>query len=262
MVFPVIHSTLDPQALSAEVTARYLSADDAVRCRLMSRANNDFYDIAAGSQRFALRVAKAAFRPSGDYVYELELLEHLDRAGLNVPGPMRTKDGDLFFEVEAPEGPRTVALFKWMDGRPYTKNLTVEDARAMGGGLAELHLAGADFKSTQIRRIGTGAYLSQHLPQLLEMMKGQPDDAAFYAQAAPAVIQGHGPDRPQRRPARPRPRRLPVRQRAAHGRRRQRRARLRQLRRRFSCPGFVHVRLARRYGYRRPCRRRRLCGRV
>jgi Ser/Thr protein kinase RdoA (MazF antagonist) len=186
MAFPVIHSTLDPAALTDEIARRYGLTQ--VRCRLMSRANNDFYEVFAGDAKYALRVAKANFRPAAEYAFELELLEHLHRAGVRVPGPVRQADGALFFAVEAPEGVRTVALFSWLPGTPFTKALTAADAADMGEGLARLHLAGLSFRSAHTRRVDTAAYLASHMPALLAMLRGQPAEHDFYVRAHAAVV--------------------------------------------------------------------------
>ncbi|MDX2225007.1 MAG: phosphotransferase [Rhodospirillaceae bacterium] len=187
MVFPVIHSTLDPGALTDEVARRYALAPP-VRCRLINRANNDFYEVLTGGPKFALRVAKADFRPPAEYAFELDLLEHLHRAGAHVPGPLRQQDGTLFFQLEAPEGVRTVALFTWLAGRPFTKALTVADAADMGEGLARLHLAGRSFHSAHTRHVDTAAYLAGHMPALLAMLRDNPDEHDFYAGAHAAVV--------------------------------------------------------------------------
>ena len=148
MVFPVIHSTLDPRALEQELTSRY-ALSQPLRCQLMSRANNDFYEVTAGTDRYALRVAKADFRSREAYTFEAAYVHHIHAKGCRVPGPVPAKDGSLFFEVEAPEGVRTITLMRWLDGTTFTEALSVQDAREIGQSLAELHLAGADFFASE-----------------------------------------------------------------------------------------------------------------
>ena len=60
MVFPVIHSTLDPKALTQELAQRYDLAEP-LSCQLMSRANNDFYDVRAGEERYAPQGRQSGF---------------------------------------------------------------------------------------------------------------------------------------------------------------------------------------------------------
>lgn len=186
MTFPVIHSTLDPKALKAEIARRY-PFTEPIDCRLINRANNDFYEIRAGQTRYALRVAKANFRPDDAYAYELELLTHLDRAGCRVPAPLRARDGALFFTVEAPEGIRSIAIFRWLSGRTFTKALTVADAVEMGEALARIHVAGQSFTTLFRRAVNNSAYVKQHMPALADMLANSPDERAFYLAAAQAI---------------------------------------------------------------------------
>lgn len=186
MVFPVIHSTLDPKALTREIAARY-GLSSPVQCQLMSRANNDFYDVKAGADRYALRVAKADFRSRDEYTYETAYVDHLHQKGCRVPAPVRAKDGSLFFEVEAPEGVRSLTLMHWLDGSAYTNALNADDATRMGSALAELHQAAADFSSSSQRDISTPQILDERMPDLLEMLTSDPGHRAFYEHATLAV---------------------------------------------------------------------------
>lgn len=179
MVFPVIHSTLDPDALCQEIECKY-DLPPPVRCRLMSRANNDFYEVTAGRQHYALRVTKANFRAEAEYLFEQAYVAHLHAKGCHVPAPVPAADRTLLFFVEAPEGVRSIALMRWLDGVPFTKDLTPSDAHDMGAALARLHLAGTGFSSAEPRLINTMKSLTERLPDLLKMLADRPDDCAFY----------------------------------------------------------------------------------
>lgn len=186
MVFPVIHSTLDPKALKQEIVRRY-ALTEPVQCQLVSRANNDFYEVKAELDRYALRVAKADFRSRDEYIYELEYVDHIYQNGCRVPAPVRAQDGSLFFDVEAPEGIRSITLMHWLDGVAFTKNLTADDATQMGSALAALHLAAVDFQPSTHREISTPQNLAERMPDLLEMLGADPDHRAFYEHATAAV---------------------------------------------------------------------------
>ena len=188
MVFPVIHSTLDPQALTDEIKARY-ALGSPLRCQLISRANNDFYEVVAGHDRYALRIAKADFRTAGEYSFEAAYVQHLNAKGCKVPAPVSAKDGSLFFDVDAPEGVRTITVMKWLDGQNLTKYMTEEDAKLAGASLAELHDAGDDFVSEHARNIDTIQILDERMPDLLAMLEGDADHRDFYAKATEVVKQ-------------------------------------------------------------------------
>ena len=202
MTFPVIHSTLDPTALTAEIERRY-ALPAPVRCRLISRANNDFYEVRASEARYALRVAKADFWPAGAYNYELDLTAHLATAGCRVPVPIPARDGTRLFTLEAPEGIRTVTLASWLDGKSYTKSLNIDDARDLGGVLAALHRAGAGFASAHARPISNATHIAQHMPALADMLAGQSADRAFYIAAGEAVRASYAAIDPAKVPAGP-----------------------------------------------------------
>lgn len=190
MVFPVIHSTLDPDALTQEITERY-DLPAPVHCQLVNRGNNDFYEVTAGPHRYALRVSKADFRTRDQYIYETEYIDHLHTKGVIVPAPVRARDGSLFFEVEAPEGTRPITLMLWLDGSTYTKSLTLDDATQMGSALAQLHLAVSDFTPSTTREISTPRMLADRIPLLLDMLAADPEHCAFYEKAACAVTDAY-----------------------------------------------------------------------
>jgi len=186
MVFPVIHSTLDPKALIQELEQRY-DLQDNVRCQLISRANNDFYEVISGKKRFALRVAKANFRNTEESLFEAEYVTHLKQAGCLVPAPIKTQDGRYFFEVEAPEGLRTITLMDWLDGKPFCKGISPEEANHMGSALAALHDAGESFESQASRSIDTVEILKDRMPDLYLLLDHEPEHRLFYERAAATV---------------------------------------------------------------------------
>lgn len=190
MVFPVIHSTLDPRALERELAARYDLAQP-VQCQLISRANNDFYEVQTGNDRFALRVAKADFRTREAYVYETAYVHHLHTKGCRVPAPVKAVDGSLFFEVEAPEGLRTLTLMLWLEGHVFTEAISTDDASQVGCLLAEIHAAGADFAPEAPRIISATAMLEERMPHLLGMLQSDPAQHDFYVAATEAVTSAY-----------------------------------------------------------------------
>lgn len=186
MVFPVIHSTLDPRALEQELAKRY-ALSQPVQCQLISRANNDFYDVRAGEDRYALRVAKADFRTPEAYAYEAEYVHHLHTKGCLVPAPIRASDGSLFFEVEAPEGIRTLTLMHWLDGEIFTETMSADDAVEVGRSLAAIHNAASDFTSESARDLSAVTMLDERMPHLLGMLESDPEHHDFYVMATEVV---------------------------------------------------------------------------
>lgn len=186
MTFPVIQSVLDAAALERAVADRYaLTAPP--RCRLVSRGMNDIYQLVAGTQRFALKVARAG-RTDPVFAYEPALVAHLARAGFAVPMPAATLDGAPFFTVDAPEGPRQVMLMRWLDGTVFTKATSEDQARQLGAWLARLHQAAATFSAAAPRRIAGAEQIKTRLPALLDMVAGDAATQAFLVRAADGLV--------------------------------------------------------------------------
>jgi len=153
----------------------------------MSRANNDFYEVNAGACRYALRVAKADFRSSEEYAFEANYVHHLYENGCAVPAPIPAKGGELFFEVDAPEGVRAVTLMHWLNGENLNETLTVDDAKNSGAALASLHQAGDSFETDHSRDIDTIEILNERMPDLLAMLDHDAEQKDFYATATEKV---------------------------------------------------------------------------
>lgn len=175
-VFPVVHSTLDAEALAREVATRY-GWNGAVRCRLASRGSNDVYAIDAPGGRFALRVSRARHRTREQLEYECDWLAHLAGRGLPVPAPVALPSGERAFELLAPEGARAVVMMEWLDGRACDATLTAREAGAAGELLARIHDAAADFRPRGARVTDTVAKI-EHQSAHLERLLGAPARAA------------------------------------------------------------------------------------
>ncbi|HEV3194018.1 MAG TPA: homoserine kinase [Polyangiaceae bacterium] len=80
--------------------------------------------------------------------HETALLEHLAKAGVPTPAPLRRTDGGLVSLV----GEKPVALFPWRDGQMRCQaGVTQEDAMHIGEALARVHLAGAGLAAQEGR---------------------------------------------------------------------------------------------------------------
>src|SRR5439155_8529369 len=87
-------------------------------CEYLNRGLNDTYLLECGEKRFIIRAYRHAWRSESEILFELELLEHLKRTRAPVAAPIRTREGRLLWQVEAPEGRRYVALFEYAEGKP------------------------------------------------------------------------------------------------------------------------------------------------
>ena len=99
---------------------------DAARIeRLSGGVANDVWSVRVRGQ---LAVGRLGTRSDVDLAWETELLQHLDRQGLNVPVPVPTADGRLFVDG--------LMVMEYMPGGPSE---TEADWRCVAETLRELH---------------------------------------------------------------------------------------------------------------------------
>jgi homoserine kinase type II len=95
-------------------------------------------DTAQG--RLFLRVNEG--KSLDDVQREAAIVSYLAQRGVPTPAPMLATDGQPFARWQG----QLVSLFPWLPGRTLTRaELTPSHARAVGGALAAMHLAGADY---------------------------------------------------------------------------------------------------------------------
>ena len=139
--FPVTHSVCDCEALGRELAVTHGLAG-TISCKLLRRGFHDTYLLFARDTRYVARVYRAE-RTGSAIAYELGLLVHLAGRGVPVSAPIPDVDGGVVRILDAPEGPRRVALFTYARGRALVWNRD-ESARA-GSLLAAIHRESNDY---------------------------------------------------------------------------------------------------------------------
>ena len=175
---PIVHSIIDARALGLAIAEHFDLG--AVHCELLTRGMNDVYLVRAKGTKYAARVWRTSWRSEDDVRYELELLNHLDARGIAVPAPVPSSRGRDYFVVDAPEGPRCVALFRWIEGKSYGEAPDPAVAPRLGTAVAEMHLAGRDFVASVERPIHRAESFGSALPALEHLAAHRPDDIVFY----------------------------------------------------------------------------------
>jgi len=169
-MFPIRHSVVDNEALGEEIRRRW-DLRAPFLCELITRGMNDVYLIKSGTTRFAARVWRADKHTADNVTWELDYLAHLKKKGIPVIAAVPDASGALSFGIDAPEGSRRVCLFEWA-------------ARRIGGSVAQIHLAGADFKGKTARPIDFPGEIRRKFPALAARLNERPDDLAFYQRIA------------------------------------------------------------------------------
>ena len=177
---PALRSVLTPEPLLRAAREHY-TIERGAACDLIHRGVNDTYAVTAPGQRFALRVYRHDWRTNAEIQWELSLLEHLDAEGAPVSAPVRTRSGNRFSIVLAPEGPRPVALFRFVSGKECIGDaMNVPHARAYGRSLAAIHLRMDTFQAGHSRfELDLDYLLTRPLAALEPRMTGRSQDITY-----------------------------------------------------------------------------------
>jgi Ser/Thr protein kinase RdoA (MazF antagonist) len=156
--FPVTYSTLACDAILGRVLPAY-NVEQAISCRLWHRGLSDVYLIEMPTMRYVLRVSHSHWRSKSEIDFELELLVFLQEHHIPVASPLVTKTGDLCIEIQAPEGQRYAALFRYAPGQIAQGDLDQHQGRTLGETVAKIHQVATHFKPRSQRQPLTLDYL-------------------------------------------------------------------------------------------------------
>ncbi len=164
----------------ADIVDRNYKIGPTARCRLFARGVNDIYELEASEgRRWMARLYDRRSRGPANVAYETALLAHLDRCGIAVGAPVADREGRLWSMLDAPEGPRELAVFERLEGRTPRADLNrtgVADARtlagiqALGASLGRIHLAGASYAGPpSLYRVDGRHLIEKPLAQILDV---------------------------------------------------------------------------------------------
>ncbi|MSO64883.1 MAG: hypothetical protein EXQ85_03615 [Alphaproteobacteria bacterium] len=187
---PILHSIVDADALGAVIAEGY-DLPRPIHCELLARGMNDVYVLRCGPERLAVRLWNARGRTESEVIYELDYLNFLKAEGLPVSTALRAPDGRYHLSVEAPEGRRYVALFRFAEGTEMGAAPTPEQATALGALIGRLHVVSPRFAGGDKHRLDHAASIRRKFPALARRVAHRPDDLALYrrvAEALPAAL--------------------------------------------------------------------------
>ncbi len=101
---------------------------------------NSNYLLATSRDQYILTLYEKRVDPA-DLPFFLGLMEHLSRNGISCPLPVHDRDGVALKQLAG----RPAAIVTFLPG-VWVRRPQPDHCHAVGGALAELHLAGADFK--------------------------------------------------------------------------------------------------------------------
>ncbi|WP_437295929.1 phosphotransferase [Sorangium sp. So ce426] len=146
----VVRSLLSADEVARRVQEEY-PLEGALRARLMAVGDNDTYLVETPSSRYVCRLyVTRPERARSAHLFELSWVRHLAERGVLVSAPLTCRDGSLLGTVDAPEGPRDLALFTWADGAEADWSRGDRLAR-YGQCIGEMHLATRGFETDHAR---------------------------------------------------------------------------------------------------------------
>lgn len=113
----------------------------------------------------------------GDLPFFLALMEHLALRGLNCPQPVKTRQGTVLGRLAG----RPAVIVTFIEG-VSSRRPSVKHCAALGGALAELHAAGADFHLTRANALSIDAWPALFESSRLRADEVQPGLADFVAE--------------------------------------------------------------------------------
>jgi Ser/Thr protein kinase RdoA (MazF antagonist) len=154
---PAVHSLVEPAALGRLVLYDFgLRASRPIH--LLQIGLNDHYALHTDQGDFAIRVYRSGWRSNEAVEWELGLVDHLARSGAPVAACISRLDGRWFSEIQAIEGRRQVAVFRYAPGR-YThfgatgrnRISPAECAEQFGRSVAQIHAAADSYRTKMPR---------------------------------------------------------------------------------------------------------------
>lgn len=143
-----VDSTIAPAAVLAVARDTY-GASDAATCELLQHHLDATYLISdAGASRI-VRLFNARWWTREEIDGEVLVLRHLARRGIRVAAPVARRDGAWLTTVQAPEGPRQLVAYHYLDGEALIPS---RDAVRLGEAVGSMHRALEDCQLVHPRR--------------------------------------------------------------------------------------------------------------
>ncbi|MDE1150824.1 MAG: phosphotransferase [Azospirillaceae bacterium] len=176
----ISHSVMASDFLADEVAKRYDIAGP-VTAFLLYRGMNDVYLVQGANERYALRVWRKTYRDVDEVAIELNFLDYLRQQKFPASAAVRTREGELYFKLESPEGPRAIALYDWAPGKKFGERLDIGTAERIGAAFAQMHLHGITYQGAKPFSTDNSVRFQVTVPALLNFVYDRPDDLRDYA---------------------------------------------------------------------------------
>lgn len=179
--FPATYSILSTTALITDVLPGF-GIGEVAACQFFTGGFNDTYRVrTAEGVIYYLRIYRASWRTLPDILYELDVLNHLQRKSFPAIRPLPYRDGKLYDALEAPEGRRYAVLFTEAPGKLISYDQEPEQvAFRYGQAVAQLHNALNDFSSAHQRfHVDLELLIDSPLRRIAPFLSHRPDDWSY-----------------------------------------------------------------------------------
>lgn len=176
------HSVLASEEVAQIINAHF-PVTRVADCYLLRRGFNEVYLVRCeNGAKFVARLSAIRARGPANIDYEVSLLIHLASKGAGVAEVLRPTSGGSCVDVPMPEGPRPLALFKFVEG---SAPATLEDIEFTGCALAGLHMAAEGYAGPPSRfKIDADHLLHRPLEWLLSAPTVDDDLRARFSDVA------------------------------------------------------------------------------
>ena len=154
--------------VAAEDLATFLAAydlGDLLACKGIAEGVENSNFLLHTSRGYFILTLYEKRVAAGDLPFFLGLMEHLAARGLTCPQPVKTRAGDTLGRLAG----RPAAIVTFLDGM-WIRRPSATHCAGLGRALAELHLAGADFRMTRPNALSVAGWR-----QLYDAAKGRAD---------------------------------------------------------------------------------------
>ena len=146
-----IYSRLAPSTVTELIILHY-EVQNITSCVYYVFGLHDNYLIETQNKKYIVRIYRNDWRSQEEIHFELELLNYLRENKQSVAYPIPTKDRELSFEIDSPEGKRHVALFSYANGEALNREITDKESELLGITVANVHKASDNFRTEYKRK--------------------------------------------------------------------------------------------------------------
>jgi len=121
------------------LVSNYYDLPEVTYCSFFTTGLHDNFLVKCGHDKYILRLYRNNWRSPEEINFELELLAFLGEKKAPVAAPLPSKNGELCFVLDSPEGERSAALFCYASGDAPGNNISAAQGALLGKSVANIH---------------------------------------------------------------------------------------------------------------------------